>query len=158
MTFFVEKRLAVGRVRFSVVPHDAAAAVDSDPTLSTGPNGEFVRRHSEGYFFGDTPRFDGSAPGLESGSIARIPFWQALIPQGGAKGWAVLALLPLGFIITLLGLAVLIKQGAVGIVEIILGLAMMAIPIFLTAQQRKKIREEEARRRAELAAAEQRNR
>lgn len=157
MTFFVEKRLAVGRVRFSVAPHDAAN-VDGDTTPSTGPNGEFVRRHSEGYFFGDAPRFDGSAPGLESSSIARVPFYQALIPQEGAKGWAVLALLPVGFIVLLLGLAVLIKQGAVGIVEIILGLALMAVPVVITAQRRKKIREEEARRRAELAAAEQRNR
>ena len=64
MTFFVEKRLAVGRIRFSVAPHDAATA-DGDLTLSTGPNGEFVRRHSDGYFFGDTPRFDGGAPSME---------------------------------------------------------------------------------------------
>ncbi len=156
MTFFVEKRLAVGRIRFGVAPHEAAA-VDGDLTLSTGPNGEFVRRHSEGYFFGDAPHFDGGTPALETNSIARVPFWQALIPQGGVAGWAILALLPFGFLITLLGLAVLIKQGAVGIVEVILGLAMMAVPIFMTAQRRKKIREEEERQRAALAAADQRN-
>src|SRR5439155_7439709 len=99
-----------------------------------------------------------SAPVLETNSIARVPFWQALIPQSGAVGWAILVLLPLGFVIELLGLAVLLKQGAVGIVEIILGLAMMAVPIAMTAQRRKKIREEEERQRVMLAAAEQRNR
>ena len=156
MTFFVEKRLAVGRIRFSVAPHDAATA-DGDITLSTGPNGEFVRRHSDGYFFGDAPRFDGSAPAMESNSIARIPFWMALKPEGTAKSWAILALLPLGLLFVLLGLAALVKS-AVGLVYILFGLILVAVPIVITAQRRKKIREEEARQRAELAAAEQRNR
>jgi hypothetical protein len=156
MTFFVEKRLAVGRIRFSVAPHDAATA-DTDVALSTGPNGEFVRRHSDGYFFGDAPRFDGSAPTLEGSSIARVPFWVALKPEPNAKSWAIVALLPLGLLFVLLGLAAIVKS-PVGIVYIAFGLALIAIPIIRTAQRRKKIREEEARRRAEMAAAEQRNR
>src|SRR5262245_29404451 len=138
MTFFVEKRLAVGRIRFSVSPHDAAAA-NGDLTLSTGPNGEFVRRHSDGYFLGDAPRFDGAAPTIESNSIARVPFWMALKPEGTAKSWAVLALLPLGLLFVLLGLAVLVSKGAAGIVEVFLGLIMMAVPIVMTAQRRRKI-------------------
>jgi hypothetical protein len=157
MTFFVEKRLAVGRIRFSVAPHDAAS-VDGDVVLSTGPNGEFVRRHSEGYFLGDAPRFDGSAPALESNSIARVPFWVALKPEGTAASWGVLALLPIGLLFVLLGLAVLVSKGPVGIVEILFGLILMSVPIIMTAQRRKRIREEEARQRAALAAAEQRNR
>src|SRR5947209_17882402 len=157
MTFFVEKRLAVGRIRFSVAPHDAATA-DGDVVLSTGPNGEFVRRRSDGYFLGDAPRFDGTAPTIESNNIARVPFWMALKPEGTAVSWAILALLPLGVIFVLLGLAVLVSKGAAVIVEILLGLILMAIPIFITAQRRKKIREEEARQRAEAAAAEQRHR
>src|SRR5439155_25976363 len=68
------------------------------------------------------------------------------------------ALPPIGVLFVLLGLAVLVSKGAAGIVEILLGMAMIAVPIVITAQRRKKIREEEARRRAELAAAEQRNR
>ena len=157
MTFFVEKRLAVGRIRFSVAPHDAATT-DGDLTLSTGPNGEFVRRHSDGYFLGDVPRFDGTAPSIEGSSIARVPFWMALKPEGTAKSWAILALLPIGVLFVLLGLAVLVSKGAAGIVEILLGLIIMAVPIVITAQRRKKIREEEARQRAESAAADQRNR
>src|SRR5216117_1372101 len=109
MTFFVEKRLAVGRIRFGVPPHDPAD-IDGDVTLSTGPNGEFVRRHSEGYFFGDTPRFDGARPELE--------------PDGTAASWGALALLPLGILFVLLGMAVLVTKGAAGLVEIILGMAM----------------------------------
>ena len=157
MTFFIEKKLAVGKIRFSVVTHDAAS-VDGDLTLSTGPNGEFVRRHSEGYFLGDAPRFDGSAPALETNSIARVPFWQALKPDGTALSWVALALLPLGLLVVLLGLAVVANKGPVGFVEVVLGLIMMAVPVVITAQRRRKIREEEARQRAEMAAAEQRNR
>jgi hypothetical protein len=156
MTFFVEKRLAVGRIRFSISPHDAATS-DSDVALSTGPNGEFVRRHSEGYFLGDAPRFDGTAPAIESNSIARVPFWVALKPEGGAGSWAVVALLPLGLLFVLLGLAALVKS-PVGLLYIVFGLILVAIPIIRTAQRRKKIREEEARQRAEAAAAEQRHR
>src|SRR5688572_24574835 len=109
MTFFVEKRLAVGRIRFGVAPHDAAL-VDGDVAFSTGPNGEFVRRHSEGYFLGDTPHFDGTTPALETNSLARIPFWAALKPEGTAKSWAILALLPLGLLLLLLGLAALFSN------------------------------------------------
>ena len=156
MTFFVEKRLAVGRIRFSVAPHDAATA-DTDVALSTGTNGEFVRRHSDGYFFGDTPRFDGTAPTMEGSSIARVPFWVALKPEPNAKSWAIVALLPLGLLFVLLGLAAIVKS-PVGLLYIVFGLGLIAVPIVRTAQRRKKIREEEARRRAELAAAEQRNR
>jgi len=155
MTFFVEKRLAVGRIRFSVAPHDAAA--DGDLTLSTGPGGEFVRRHSEGYFFGDAPRFDGSAPAIESSSIARVPFWQAMKPDSG-KAWGLLLLLPLGLLFVLVGLAALVKPNPVGIVWIVFGLALIAVPIIATAQRRKKIRQEEERQRALAAAAEQRHR
>jgi hypothetical protein len=157
MTFFVEKRLAVGRIRFSVATHDGAAA-DGDVVLSTGPNGEFVRRHSDGYFLGDAPRFDGSAPALETSSIARVPFWMALKPEGTAKSWAILALLPLGLLFVLIGLAALVSKGPIGLVHILFGLILMSVPIVMTAQRRKKIREEEARQRAALAAAEQRNR
>src|SRR5690348_10141141 len=143
MTFFVEKRLAVGKIRFSVAPHDAATA-DSEVVLSTGPNGEFVRRHSDGYFLGDAPRFDGTAPGsIESNSIARVPFWMALKPEGTAKSWGIVALLPLGLLLVLLGLAALVKS-PIGLVYIIFGLILIAIPIIRTAQRRKKIREEEA--------------
>ena len=156
MTFFVEKRLAVGRIRFSVAPHDATT-VDGDVVLSTGPNGEFVRRHSDGYFFGDAPRFDGSAPTINSNSIARVPFWVALKPDS-PRAWGLLVLLPLGVLLVLLGLAVLVTRGAAGLVEILLGLILMSVPIAVTAQRRKKIREEEARQRAEAAVAEQRNR
>src|SRR6185436_16005365 len=46
----------------------------------------------------------------------------------------------------------------IGVLYILVGLGLVAVPIVITAQRRKKIREEEARQRAEMAAAEQRNR
>jgi hypothetical protein len=50
------------------------------------------------------------------------------------------------------------RKGPQGWVEVILGVIMIAVPIVLTAQKRKKIREQEERDRAEREAAEKRNR
>ena len=54
MTYYVEKQLAFGPIRFGVSTRQPLEAIGDDPTLSTGPNGEFVRRRADGFFFGDT--------------------------------------------------------------------------------------------------------
>jgi hypothetical protein len=154
MTFFVRKRLALGPIRFGVTPRRLADAIDDDPALSTGPGGEFVRRNrqSQGFFFGDTTRFD--APSLPvAKSVSSTPFWSSLKTE-----WWHLALLAAGALFILLGLAVVARKGAQGWVEVILGLIMIGTPIALTAQQRKVLREKEERERAERAATEKRNR
>src|SRR5258707_9219398 len=63
-----------------------------------------------------------------------------------------------GILFVLLGFAVVARKGPQGWVEVILGLIMIAVPIVLTAQKRKKIREQEERDRAEREAVERRNR
>ena len=45
MTFFVEKTLALGPIRFGVSPRQAADKIDQDDSLSTGASGEFVRQN-----------------------------------------------------------------------------------------------------------------
>ena len=50
MTFYVEKKLALGSISFGVTPGESE--IDNDPELSTGATGEFVRRGSERFFFG----------------------------------------------------------------------------------------------------------
>src|SRR5205823_12177666 len=55
-------------------------------------------------------------------------------------------------------IAVVARKGPQGWVEVILGLTMIAVPIAMTAQKRKKIREQEERDRAEREAIEERNR
>src|SRR5206468_8074346 len=69
-----------------------------------------------------------------------------------------LALVPAGAILLLLGLAVLFNKGAQGLVEVIFGIAMIAVPIVLTAQQRRTMREHEERERATHEAREKRDR
>ena len=157
MTFYVEKKLALGPISFGVSPGRPAAAPDDDPSLSTGPAGEFIRRRSEGFFFGGQDRFTGPALPAPP-SIASKPFWESL--KGGPPGrtYGFFALLIGGALMILLGLAVLIAKGPQGLVEVILGAAMIATPIALTAQERRNIREAEERERLEREAIDKRNR
>ncbi len=157
MTFYVEKKLALGSISFGVSPSRSEGSADDNQALSTGPAGEFVRRRSEGFFFGGHDRF--AAPSLPiAPSIANIPFWASLKPDGSRRKYGLLALLAFGFLFVLLGLAVVGRKGPQGWVEVLLGLVMIAVPIALTAQERKKIREQEERERAEREAREKRNR
>jgi len=157
MTFYVEKKLALGSISFGISPNRDPAAPDDDPSLSTGADGEFVRRRSEGFFFGGQDRFAGpSAPTLPT--IASKPFWESFRSGTPSRTYGSFALLVFGALFVLLGLAVIARKGGQGWVEVILGAAMIATPIILTAQQRKKIREEEEKARAEREAIDRRNR
>ena len=152
MTYFVEKKLALGPIRFSVGRRRPADTIDDDPQLSTGTTGEFVRRRKEGFYFGGHDRAE--TPTLpELPSIRSTPFFSSLMERP-----AFLILLVLGALITLLGFAVLMTKGASGLFEVIFGVICMAIPVMYTAQQRKKIQDEEDRKRVEREAAEKRNR
>ena len=156
MTFYVEKKLALGSISFGVT-HDRSGGGDADTTLSTGAEGEFTRRRSEGFFFGGQDRFAG--PTLPTTpSISSTPFWSSLKPDGTRRGYGFLALLVIGALFVPLGFAVIATKGPQGWVEVILGLIMIGVPIALTAQRRKKIREQEERDRAEREAVEKRNR
>jgi hypothetical protein len=157
MSFYVEKKLALGAISFGVSPNRGAAGPDDDPSLSTGPAGEFIRRRSEGFFFGGQDRFAGPSVPTPP-TIGSKPFWESLKGDNPARTYGFYALLILGVIFVLLGFSVILRKGPQGWVEIILGLAMIATPIALTAQQRKKIHEQEERERAEREAVDKRNR
>ncbi|HEX7420846.1 MAG TPA: hypothetical protein VF505_13230 [Thermoanaerobaculia bacterium] len=155
MTFYVQKSLAHGPIRFGVSPRLTLDQIDSDSGLSTGKSGEFLRRGMQGFFIADTRAI--SAPVIPaSPSISKTPFWQSL--RGDTKGLAWLALMILGAIFVLLGFAVIAKKGAAGWVEVILGAIMIGVPIALTAQKRKQIREQEEKERAEREESERRHR
>ncbi len=152
MTFFVEKKLALGPIRFGVTPRKTAESIDDSRELSTGPTGEFIRRRDHGFFFGGRDRFD--APTLAPArTIRSTPFWTSLKKR---KGLLVLAIV--GIVFVLLGFAVVARKGPQGWVEVILGIAMIATPIVKTAKERKRIHEQEERERAEREALEARNR
>lgn len=156
MTYYVQKTLALGPIRFGVSVRRPLDAVDDDPALSTGPKGEFIRRRDEGFFFGDTIRV--AEPALPpSRSISQTPFLSSLKPDGTPRGYGFLAMTMVGLLLILLGLAVLARKGPQGWVEIILGAIFVGIPIVMTAQRRKQIRDQEERDRVEREELEKRN-
>ena len=155
MTFYVEKRLALGPISFGVNPGQKMN--DDDPALNTGATGEFVRGRNSGFFFGGNDPFSG--PDLPpTRSIATTPFWSSLKPDGTPRSYGLLASMAAGVLFILLGIAVVSGKGPQGWVEVILGLIMIAVPIVMTAQKRKKIREDEERDRAKREAIDKVNR
>jgi len=158
VAFYVQKSLAHGPIRFGVSPRQALDKIDSEAALSTGPRGEFARRSGERFFFAGSPAPIGAPQIPVEKSISSTPFWASLRPDGTPRRWGFLALLIVGAILILLGLAVVVNKGPAGWVEVILGTAMVTTPIALTAQERKKIREQEEKERVEREERERRHR
>ena len=157
MTFFVRKSLAHGPIRFGVTPRQTLDQVDTDPGLSTGAAGEFLRRRTSGFFFADTRRF--GAPVIpQTASISSTSFWSSLKPDGTPRGWGLFLLLPLGLLLIVIGLAVVVNKGSQGWIEVILGLAMVSAPIIVTARKRQMVRAQEEKERAEREERERRER
>jgi hypothetical protein len=157
MTYYVEKTLPLGPIRFGVSTRKGLEAIDDDPTLSTGPNGEFVVRRHDGFFLGDTTRV--IEPVLpHARSISQTAFLSSLKPDGTPRGYGFLILMLFGALFLLLGFGVVARKGPQGWVEVILGLICIAIPIVMTAQRRKQIRDQEERERVGREELERRNR
>jgi hypothetical protein len=157
VTFYVQKDLPLGGIRFGVNRRRGLGAIDDDPALSTGAAGEFLRNGSGTFFFADaSPAVVSVIP--TASSIRSIPFLASLKPDGTRRGYGFLALLAGGAFFLLLGFAVLTRKGPAGWVEVLLGLGMIATPIVMTAQRRKQLHEQEERERAEREALEARNR
>ena len=156
MTFYVKKSLPHGPIRFGVSPRQPIEQVDSEPGLSTGPTGEFLRRSTHGYFFADArPIGTGEMP--KASSITSTPFLASLKPDD-AKGWAFVGMMGLGALLVLWGLVVALQLGPQGWILVILGLGLLVAPIAVVAQKRRKIRLEEERQRAEFEERDRRNR
>ncbi len=156
VTFYVEKSLAHGRVRFGVSPRHSLEEIDRDEELSTGPSGDFLRHRTRGFFFADT-REIGAPAATQPSVLARTTLWDALTTEGN-RSLMYYALMAVGAFLFLLGLAVLARKGASGLVPMFLGLAMVAGPIVVTAQKRRQIRIEEERLRAQREERERRDR
>jgi hypothetical protein len=157
MTYYVQKTLALGPIRFGVSVRKPFDGIDGDHAVSTGPEGEFVRRHDDGFFLGDTTRV--AEPALPpSPTISQTPFFASLKPDGTPRGYGFLALMILGLLFLLLGFAVLVRKGPQGWVEVILGIVCIVVPIVMTAQRRYQVAEQENRERSDREALERRNR
>jgi nicotinamide mononucleotide (NMN) deamidase PncC len=156
MTFYVEKQLPVGPIRFGVSTRARLEAIAGDTALSTGPKGEFVRRGTEGSYFGDSAIVVEPSLPVKPG-INQTPFWWSLKPDGTQRGYVFLGLIGFGILLIILGFSVLATKGPQGWVEVILGVICIAIPIVMTAQQRRQIHAEEERQRIEREAATKRD-
>lgn len=158
MTLYIRKSLAHGPIRFGVSPRASVDEIDADASLSTGATGEFLRRRTKSFFLANAARGNLSAPTLPTEkSINATPFYKSVV-DGTQRGWIFLGMMAFGLIFVLLGLAVLARKGPQGWVEIILGAAMIATPLVMTAQARKQIRDREEKERAEREEREKRHR
>lgn len=156
MSFYVEKKLATGSFRFIVARRRELTSIDDNPEMSTGASGEFVRHREEMFYVADhRPIRKPELP--QPRSIATTPFWTSLI-DGTSKGWGFLAMIVGGFLLILLGLSVVISKGPQGWMLVILGLALIIVPIVLTANHRRVIHDAEERRRSEHAERDKRDR
>ena len=156
MTFYVQKWLANGSIRFGVTPRLPLDTIDEDPALSTGGAGEFLRRRMRSFYFADTTGV-GSPTMPAAKSISSTPFWSTLRPDS-PRGWGLIAMMAAGALFLLLGLGVLMNKGKQGWLPIILGAGLIATPIVITAQQRRQIKVQEDRERAEHEERDRRHR
>jgi hypothetical protein len=156
VSFYVSKILATGQFRFAARRRRELASIDSDPELSTGPSGEFIRHRDEVFYSADhRPIRQPDLP--RPRSISTTPFWSTLV-DGTPRGWGFVGMMAFGVLMLLIGFSVLISKGAAGWVEIIFGLLLIAAPIVLTAQKRRSIHEQEEKRRTERAERDERDR
>ncbi|HYR28636.1 MAG TPA: hypothetical protein VEU30_09225 [Thermoanaerobaculia bacterium] len=161
MAFYIRKSLAHGRIRFGVAPRKRLEEIDTDPSLSTGAAGEFIRRKTSGFYFAEN-RLQSGGPQFPSGEAgaASAPFWQSVF-DGTGRGYGFMAMVIVGALLALLGVANLAGDGGnkgAGWGLLIIGLILIAVPFIMTAQVRRKIREEEERERTARQAEEERNR
>jgi hypothetical protein len=156
MTFYVRKTLAPGPIRFGVSPRSPIETIDTEPVLSTGGAGEFLRRRLRGFYFADT-RSAGAPTVPDQPSITKTPFWSSLF-DGTPRGWGFMAMMAVGLLIAFLGFAVIAKgeSPGPGYVEVIFGAILIIIPIVITAQGRRQIKAREDEERAARDAEQQR--
>ncbi|HEX7192064.1 MAG TPA: hypothetical protein VF381_10900 [Thermoanaerobaculia bacterium] len=156
MSFYVEKKLATGAFRFIVARRRELTSIDDNPEMSTGESGEFVRHREEMFYVADhRPIRKPELP--QPRSIAAQPFWTSLV-DGTLKGWGFLAMIVVGVLFILLGFSVVLSKGPQGWMLVLLGLALIIVPVILTANKRRIVRAAEDRRRSERAERDKRDR
>ncbi len=152
MTFFVSKRLATGPIRFGVSPRRRLEEIDALPEFSTGTDGMFVCRRDATSFFAASR----ATPGAAEAPRSQHPntYLQALLALPRMQ----LGIIVAGIVLALIGLAVVINKGPQGWIEVILGLAMITVPMIVIARERRIAREREERERAAHEEREKRDR
>ncbi len=156
MSFRIQKSLGNSFFQFSVGRRRDYPSIDHDAEMSTGPAGEFIRHRPEIFYSADvrtihTPEVP--APR----SVSSTPFWGALI-DGTPRGWGMLAMIIVGALLALLGLATVANKGSQGWIVVILGLALAATPVVLTSAKRRGVRLQEEKIRKQRQERDERDR
>ena len=155
LSFYVRKALATGPIRFAVNARNngTTAAEDHDRGFSTDARGSYRRLGKEVLFFADQHGLGGPRRKKEKRALT---LWRYLRPDG-ARGWGRIALIGLGLLLILLGIAVCFTKGAQGLIEIVVGLGVAATPLVTTWRKIQELRRIEEAQRAEREALEARN-
>jgi hypothetical protein len=156
MSFTIQKSLGNSFFRFAVSRRRELRSIDPDLSLSTGPSGEFIRHRPEIFYAADLRQIHKpEVPQLRL--VSGTSFWSTLM-DGTSRGWAMVGAMAFGALILLLGLANLgAGQRAQGLGLIIFALIIAAVPLVITAQKRRSIRQLEARKRKEREERDKRN-
>ncbi|HEY0156252.1 MAG TPA: hypothetical protein VGF28_03080 [Thermoanaerobaculia bacterium] len=155
MSFTVQKSLGNAYFRFAVGRRREFRSIDPDSDLSTGASGEFIRHRPEIFYAADLRQIHKpEVPQLRL--VSGTPFWSTLI-DGTTRGWLMLGVMIFGGLFLLLGLANLANGNRAGWVLVILGLIIASIPVLITGQKRRSIRQLEERKRKEREERDKRN-
>lgn len=157
MSFTIQKSLGNSYFRFAVGRRRELRSIDPDPSLSTGSSGEFIRHRPEIFYAADVRTIHKpEVPQLRL--VTGTPFWSTMI-DGTPRGWAFMGMMAFGGLLLLLGLANLTvgDNSRGGMFLIVLGLIIALVPVFLTAQKRRSIRQLEDRKRREREERDKRN-
>jgi hypothetical protein len=145
---FVRRSFGDGSgVRFGVTEREAADR-PAELQLSTGAAGEFQRQGRSGLYFADQ-RGDAPAAVREAERQSQS-LWRPDALTIGA--------LAVGGFLALLGLLVVLRKGPQGLIEVLLGGAIMATPFVIRAKERRDLRERLEKERAARAEIDRRNR
>lgn len=156
MSFRIQKSLGNSFFQFSVGRRRDFPSIDSDAEMSTGPAGEFIRHRPEIFYSADVRTIH--VPEVPAPrSVSGTPFSRSLV-DGSPRGWGMLAMMIVGALFLLLALALLANGRAQGWLPLILGVALIAVPIVLTSAKRRSIRLQEDKIRKERHERDERDR
>lgn len=155
MSFTVQKSLGNSLFRFAVGRRREIRSIDHNTEMSTGSSGEFIRHRPEIFYSADLRQIhvpEVPPPRTLSGT----PFTATLL-EGNRKVLN-LGMLIFGALLLLLGLTVFPKNAAGGTFWLVLGLALILVPLVMTAIKRRAVIQAEQRKQREREERDARNR
>ncbi|HVT05785.1 MAG TPA: hypothetical protein VHL58_20715 [Thermoanaerobaculia bacterium] len=155
MAFYIRRILETGPIRFSVAHRAARSSPDPSAELSTGPRGEYRRLGESILYFSESR--DQTDPQFSRALSGNRSLWEMIRPGGGRGGYWPVVVMVFGALFILLGAAsIAAHKGAPGVIEVIIGLALVATPVMTMARKRQQLRAEEEKIRKEREDEEKR--